>query len=197
MAKVVKTAKALALGFLLLALFCALSGKAYTAFLKSVYPLKFEEYVASQAQNYGVEEALIYAVIKAESGFDVNAKSRAGAQGLMQITPDTFSWLQTHAGTHPMNQDYLKNPGVNIKYGTYFISILLEKYGSEEVALCAYNAGMGSVDRWLKDKNLSRDQRTLTNIPYPETKKYVARVLRHKARYKNLYKDKTKEGLRK
>ena len=72
-------------------------------------------------------------------------------------------------------------------YGTLLISLLLEKYGDEEVALCAYNAGETVVKRWLDNKNISKDGKTLENIPYKETRRYVKRVKRAKKIYKMLY----------
>jgi len=106
----------------------------------------------------------------------------------MQITPETFKWL-SECYTHEQNlsEHEIQNPKANISYGTLFISILLKKYKNEKTALCAYNAGMTVVDRWLSDGNLSPDGLNLKSIPYKETRKYVKRVNKAKKIYKNLY----------
>lgn len=152
-----------------------------------LFPLKYESIVNEASETYNVDKELIYAIIKCESGFDSSAHSHADAQGLMQITPDTFKWLQLHTRENNANIERLKNPYVNIMYGTLFISLLKEKYGNEEVALSAYNAGETVVKRWLDDKNVSKDGRTLDNIPYKETRRYVKRVQWVKKIYSMLY----------
>lgn len=156
--------------------------------LKFVYPLKYTEIVEQASNRYNVEKELIYAIIKCESGFDENAKSHAGACGLMQITPETFEWLKNNSkkslseiGTN------IHDPGVNIICGTVFISLLLKKYNNEIFALSAYNAGMNAVDRWIKESGNSNDVGNLDFIPYPETKEYVGKVERAKRIYKELY----------
>ena len=113
--------------------------------MKNMYPLKYNDYVTKASYEYNVEPGLIYGIIRTESGFNEEAESRVGAIGLMQIMPDTFEWLQTHIGDNYINMDDLSDPETNIMYGTYFISYLLNKYGSEREAICAYNAGMGNV----------------------------------------------------
>ena len=152
-----------------------------------LFPIKYESIVNEASATYNVEKETIYAIIKCESGFDSNAHSHADAQGLMQITPDTFKWLQLHTREKDADIKRLKNPYVNIMYGTLFISLLREKYGNEEAALSAYNAGETVVKRWLDDKNVSKDGKTLESIPYKETRRYVKRVQWVKKIYKMLY----------
>jgi len=160
----------------------------YKSLMHMVYPLKYEKLVSEAASKYKIEKELIFAIIKCESGFKENARSSANAQGLMQITPETFKWL-SECYTHEQNlsEHEIQNPKANISYGTLFISILLKKYKNEKTALCAYNAGMTVVDRWLSDGNLSPDGLNLKSIPYKETRKYVKRVNKAKKIYKNLY----------
>ena len=76
---------------------------------------------------------------------------------------------------------------INIDYGVYLLSLLKNRYNDESVALCAYNAGIGAVDKWLSNPEYSDDKKTLKEIPYKETKNYVFRVLKSKEKYKNLY----------
>lgn len=159
----------------------------YSFFLKKAYPCKFNSIVSKYSKQYEVEPELIYAVIKSESNFSKNAKSTAGAIGLMQIMPDTFNWLQTQKKTQTLDVSMLYDPEINIHFGAYFLSNLLKKYNNETTALAAYNAGTGNVDSWLKNHKYSSDGKTLKNIPYPETHAYVKKVLRSRDMYKKIY----------
>ena len=165
----------------------AIFSVSYKSFLKMIYPLKYKEYVNVMSEKYGVDESLIYAIMKAESNFNPNAESKAGARGLMQIMPDTFDWLQMEKDGIHMDESYLYDPCTNIEYGVFFISILLNKYDNDNVAICAYNAGMGTVDKWLMDINLSDDRRTIYHIPYGETRIYQKEVLFNRKMYRELY----------
>lgn len=160
----------------------------YGFFLKKMYPLDYSDIVAQQAQENELEPALVYAVIRAESNFDAQACSIAGAKGLMQLTPDTFEWLQkTRGETGAYTQDDLYAPEVNIRYGCYYLSYLIEKYSDLQTALCAYNAGPGSVNSWLSNPQVSSDGKTLDSIPYDETRKYVNTVLKNYKQYQEIY----------
>ena len=162
--------------------------QAYFYFLKRAYPLDYEDIVTAEAAKYDIEPAFIYAIIKSESGFDPNAESSAGARGLMQLMPATFEWLQSKVNDGEiLDESELYNPEVNIRYGVYFISLLQSVYGDEEVVLSAYNAGMGTVDNWLKDSELSDDGKTLKEIPFAQTSAYVDKVLSAREMYRNLY----------
>ena len=153
---------------------------------KAVYPRHYREIVEREAKAFGLEDHLVYAVIKAESGFRKNAVSSAGALGLMQMTPGTFEWMQTHLGG-PCKEEDLFDPAVSIRFGCGLLRLLLDEYGSLPVALSAYNAGMGNVTSWLSDPACSPDGVTLTHIPFAETRLYVERVLRYKATYDQIY----------
>ena len=174
-------------GLSLLALLVVSSGCTQKYLMKKVYKLEYQQYVHQAAKRYNVEEALVYAVIKSESNFTVRAESRAGAKGLMQLMPDTFTWLQRYTDDEYMDETYLADPKINIDYGTHLLSILLNKYDCDEVAISAYNAGMGTVDRWLLDQDCSYDGKTLSYIPYPETRFYVDEVIYNRKIYRNLY----------
>ena len=148
--------------------------------MKSFYPIKYKTEVEDASSNYGIEKELIYAIIKCESGFDREAHSHANAIGLMQITPDTFKWLQLYTREKGLNVE-------SIKYGTLFISLLRRQYKNDEAVLSAYNAGDTVVKRWMADKNISSDGKNLDVIPYKETRDYVRRVISAKKFYKKLY----------
>lgn len=162
--------------------------RGYEYFMKQAYPLHYTEIVAKEATANNLDPALVYSVIKTESNFDADAYSRAGAIGLMQLTPDTFTWLQTKLKSDTAySSGDLNTPAVNIRYGCKFLSLLFEKYSNERTVLSAYNAGIGTVNGWLKDPQVSKDGVTLDQIPYTETRKYVESVLDNYAKYKNLY----------
>ena len=161
---------------------------AHTRFLRRMYPRGYAEIVVREAGQNGLEPALVYAVIRAESNFDPDAESSAGALGLMQLTPDTFEWLRRG---EPDAEGYsdadLRRPEINIRYGCRFLALLLQKYGVRRTALCAYNAGMGTVNSWLKDAGLSKDGRNLDSIPYAETRGYADAVEKNYRQYQQLY----------
>ncbi|MFU0833636.1 MAG: Lytic transglycosylase domain-containing protein [Oscillospiraceae bacterium] len=158
----------------------------YIRFQKSLYPLRYTEYVEKYAQEYNLDPALVYAVIRSESNFNADAESRSGALGLMQLMPDTFQWLQ-ESENESYSDENLLQPDINIRYGCRYLSMMLEKYGVLRTALCAYNAGTGTVDSWLKDPQLSPDGKNLSKIPYPETENYANAVETSYAKYQKLY----------
>lgn len=152
----------------------------------ALYPREYREIVRREAAAYDLDENLVYAMIKAESDFNAQAKSSAGALGLMQMTPGTFEWMQTKLReTH--DTDALFEPKVSIRYGCALIRLLLDEYEDLTVALAAYNAGMGNVTSWLSDAEYSADGVTLKAIPFGETRHYVERVLRYKENYEIIY----------
>lgn len=162
-------------------------GAAENYFLKAFYPVKYSNYVKKASETYDLDQALIYAVIKTESGFDSNAESKAGALGLMQMMPQSFEWVQDLRGeSHKTSQLY--NPEINIDYGCYLLKYFLDTYENEECAIAAYNAGF-VVSDWLKDEKYSNDGKTLESIPYNETSHYVEKVEKAKEMYNKLYFD--------
>lgn len=154
---------------------------------RALYPKDYEEYVAKYSKEYNVDENLIYSVIRTESGFDSNAKSVANAIGLMQMTEDTFNWLMSKTGESYDFEDLYK-PDISIKYGTYFLSILQDKFGSPEVMAAAYHAGMNNVTKWLDDSNYSKDGKTLITTPISDTNHYVSKITDALEKYNRLYK---------
>ena len=156
--------------------------------LRQMYPCRFSETVGREAEEFGLPPELVYAVIKAESGFDHNARSRAGAMGLMQLTEETFLWM---AEEHPPENGGLDRYDVddNVHCGCALLRRLLDHYAAPEVALAAYNAGIGNVDRWLMEPEHSNDGRTLKSIPFPETAAYVKKVTKNWRVYEKLYSD--------
>lgn len=156
---------------------------------KAQYQIEYKDLVTKYSQKYNVSDELVYAVIKTESNFDPDAESSVGAIGLMQLMPYTFEWLQTYYdGEITMDESSLYDPEISIKYGTLFLSFLIERYDNhEETAVAAYNAGFGAVDGWLGDETCSSDGITLEYIPYPETRAYVKKVETAKENYIDVY----------
>ena len=131
------------------------------------YPLRYGAIVRAGARAEGLDPALIAAVIYAESKFRPTAVSSAGAIGLMQLTPTTAEAIALRTGGTAFRVSDLTDPTINIRYGSWYLHDLFAKYRSVALALAAYNAGQGNVDRWLAAGD---------GIPFPETRDYVARV---------------------
>jgi soluble lytic murein transglycosylase len=160
-----------------------------TAFERQAYPQDYAEYVEVYAARYGVPEPLVYAVIRTESDFDSGAVSSAGAVGLMQLLPETFTWLTDEILFDHLDEGMLYDPETNIKYGTYYLSRLYDRYGDWTVALAAYNGGPGNVDDWLVDPDYGDGEGGLSYIPFRETRRYVKKVTKAQKTYARLYED--------
>lgn len=176
----------------LLIISALMNNEASDKFQKSLYPIKYESYVEKAAKEYNVDICLVYGVIRNESNFDPEVVSNAGAIGLMQIMPDTFTWLQNYrSGFEPdkiLKTDKLYDPKINIDYGTYFLRYLLDRYGGDKsLAICAYNAGYGNVDTWIADGAVPNGNVSPSDVPFAETSNYLARVTESMEMYRQLY----------
>lgn len=155
------------------------------------YPKSYEEFVSIYSDEYGVDENLVFAVIKAESNFQEDAVSHKDALGLMQIMKET---AEDVARKYNIEIDFnnsekeILNVQNNIKIGTKYLAVLLEKYKNKEVAVAAYNAGIGTVDNWIEKGIIKSDGSDIENIPYKETNNYVRKILRNYKIYQDLYK---------
>ncbi|HEY5977562.1 MAG TPA: lytic transglycosylase domain-containing protein [Solirubrobacterales bacterium] len=144
-------------------------------------PLRHEDIIREQAEEKGVDASLIAAVIYAESRFR-DQTSEAGARGLMQITPEAANEIERLSGGSTFNLDDLSDPEINIRYGTFLLGELLERYdGDEAAALAAYNAGPTNADEWGGSELEPAD------IEFPETRAYVEGVLDKKVEYREEY----------
>ena len=159
----------------------------YSAYLKAAYPLKYESIVSTYAEEYDLPPSLIYAVIHTESHFREDAVSSAGAKGLMQLMDTTYEWIQTKFPEDPAPLERIFEPEINIRCGAKVLDVLHDMFTNSETAIAAYNAGNGTVSKWLKDPAYSKDGEMLTHIPYAETENYVNRVLRAQEQYRTLY----------
>lgn len=158
--------------------------------MKMIYPKKYEEYVSIYADKYQVGENLIFALIKAESNFNKDSVSNKGAIGLMQLMEETAIDVANknniELDKENIREDLLK-VDKNINIGTKYLSMMLERYGNIEIALAAYNAGIGTVDNWIEKGIINSDGSNIENIPYKETNIYVRKILRDYKIYSSLY----------
>jgi soluble lytic murein transglycosylase len=146
-------------------------------------PLRHDDIIRQQAEEKGVDASLIAAVIYAESRFR-DQTSSAGARGLMQITPDTADTIETLSGGETFVYEDLANPDLNIRYGTFYLSYLLDMYeGNEVAALAAYHAGPGNADAW------GGSDLEVEDIALDETQDYVHEVLTKREEYRESYAD--------
>jgi len=152
------------------------------------FPRAFRDHVARLSAADDVPESLVYAIIRAESSFLPTALSPVGAVGLMQLMPSTAATIAKGSkGT--FNADILTTPETNIRFGVKHLRDLLALYNDDYVlAIAAYNAGAGNVNRWRKAFGELRDDEFIENIPYPETREYVKKVLASIGIYSRMYK---------
>jgi soluble lytic murein transglycosylase len=143
------------------------------------YPLRYQEIVRGHARNYGIDPALLAAVIYQESKFDAEATSPSGAVGLMQLAPGTAKGIAIRTGGSAFRVSDLRNPEINVRYGCWYLRHLYRKYGEWRLVLAAYNAGQGNVDRWLQQER--------GEIPFAETRAYVDRVEDVRAIYRDAW----------
>ena len=155
--------------------------------MKKLYPLKYSEYVEKYAKEYNIDKYMVYAIIKAESNFNENAKSSSDAIGLMQIMEITAIETARKMDLEVTEEDLFK-PDLNINIGLKYFTYLLNQYDNNyPLAIIAYNAGMGNVDAWIKDGTIKEDGTDIENVPFKETNNYVRKILRDYEIYKGLY----------
>jgi soluble lytic murein transglycosylase len=146
-------------------------------------PLRHEDIIRQQAAEKGGPADLIAAVIYEESKFE-DQTSSAGARGLMQITPDTADTIENLSGGETFVYEDLADPDLNIRYGTFYLAYLLDKYDGDVIAaLAAYNAGEGNADAW------GGARMKLSDIEFGETSDYVRDVLERRDQYRDKYAD--------
>jgi soluble lytic murein transglycosylase len=149
-------------------------------YLRARYPLEYEHIVRGHAANHDLDPALLAAVVYVESRFDPNAESAAGAIGLMQLLPETAEGIALRTGGTAFVVADLRDPEINVRYGSWYLDHLLERYGDARLALAAYHAGQGNVDEW---------RRAGAGIAFPETRDYVEQVLETRDVYERVYRD--------
>lgn len=152
-----------------------------------LYPLHYRSIIFERAAEVGLDPYLVAAVIRSESHFKPDATSRQGARGLMQVMPDTGQWVADQLRL-PYSPDMLYDPDYNIRLGSWYLAHLSEQFDGEIVlALAAYNGGHGNVTKWLQERQWTGEHHTLEQIPFAETRTYVANVMRDFGRYRIIY----------
>ena len=145
---------------------------------RASHPLYYEEFIQRSAEENDLDPALVSAVILCESSFRPDAVSRLGARGLMQIMEDTASWIarrMNEDGSYSF--DLMFDPETNIRYGVWYLGYLSRRFSADpKKIICAYHAGQGNVDSWLKNEAYSRDGISLDTIPTKDTEQYYRRV---------------------
>ena len=157
---------------------------------RAQHPLEYASFITQYALEQGLDPALIAAVILCESSYDPHAESRLGARGLMQLMEDTAGWV-----AHKLDEDgesytfdLLYDPETNIRFGAWYLGYLSRRFdGDATKIVCAYHAGQGNVDAWLKNPKYSADGVTLDVIPTQDTATYASRVLRARDVYRKYY----------
>ena len=165
-----------------------LLGLVYRPIMNRLYPIQNKKTVEYYSQEYGLDQMLVYSVIKIESKFNPYATSSKGAKGLMQITPSTGEYLSKLLGDKDFSENMLYEKETNIRYGCFYLSKLISDFkGDLVLALAAYNGGEGNVRRWL-EKHDEGEEFRVDDIPFSETKSYVKKVSKNYSIYKFLYK---------
>jgi soluble lytic murein transglycosylase len=157
---------------------------------EAIYPIHYRAEIAQVAEEYDLDPYLVAAVVKAESGYDPEAMSSAGAVGLMQLMPETAEWIVTDLDTWRGDEDPdLIDPADNLELGACYLAYLGQSFGDgPELTLAAYNAGEGTVRGWVETAG-GRQAFDVTDIQYPETREYVERVERYRLLYERIHPD--------
>ncbi|NLZ44901.1 MAG: lytic transglycosylase domain-containing protein [Clostridia bacterium] len=151
------------------------------------FPFPYREIIEEKAGRTGVDPRLVAALIYVESKFNHLAVSKKGAAGLMQLLPETGEWVARQRGLD-FAHDHLFEPRKNLELGIWYLAHLHQVFEGETIlALAAYNAGWPRVKEWLDTGRWQGSHGDLHNIPYPETRQYVTKVLRIYYCYRHLY----------
>lgn len=155
-----------------------------------VYPLEYKDEVLEYSQKYNLDPYLVFAVINAESGFDKHATSSKNARGLMQITESTAKEVNEITNSvDSLDEENIYNEDINIELGCQYLASLISRYnGNYYLAICSYNAGIGNVDKWISQGQITEELNT-TNIelPFKETTRYLKKVIHNYKMYKVIY----------
>lgn len=159
-------------------------------FWRKFFPLPYGNYITDQAEANGLETAMVAAIIKVESNFKADAVSKADARGLMQLRPATAEEVARQLG-HPVDEMFLERlfePEYNITLGARYYKTMLRVFDGDEVlALVAYNAGPTKLRSWLAEGVWDGAWENRHQIPYPETRNYLDKVLRYRDKYRKHY----------
>jgi soluble lytic murein transglycosylase len=187
-ARIVRRRTVAAIGTLLLLAIVVLAIKPLNHAVNQItLPLHHADIIRQQGHEKRLDPALIAGVIFVESKFQ-DRTSDAGATGLMQLLPATAQFIARRSHGTAFELADLARPQINIGYGTYYLRYLLDRYGGNKVlAVAAYNGGETNVDQWRADAQTQGHDFGVADIPFPETRAYVSRVLDAQRRYRATY----------
>ena len=154
------------------------------------YPVPHQDVLTAAARQWNLDPALVYSIIRQESRFMPEARSRVGATGLMQLMPATAKWVARQIPVQPYNPAMLRQPDTNIQMGTYYFRRVLDDLGHTTLAVAAYNAGPGRARRW-RDERALEGAIYVETIPFSETRDYVKKVLANEWYYQHRLTGKT------
>jgi len=159
--------------------------KQHPAYIHSLYPFHYWDIISNWSRDRKLSPALVIGLMRQESRFEAQIRSRSGAIGLMQIMPDTGSWIASKKGVNSYNLD---RPEDNINFGTWYLDYTHSRFGDNTMlAIASYNAGPGAIGRWVESRGLGDPDEFVNNIPYDETRDYVSKVLGNYWNYLRLY----------
>lgn len=147
------------------------------------FPMPFRDTVVRKSQEIGLDPAYVYGLIRQESRFVMDARSGAGASGLMQVMPATAKWTANKIGLAGFNGNQIYDRDINITIGTNYLKLALDDFdGSMPLAAAAYNAGPGRPRAWRNGPVLDAAI-WAENVPFAETRDYVKKVLANTTNY--------------
>lgn len=177
------------LGFIVLAIgifFAIVYG--LIAYQTSRTQISYQHQIYEYSEKYNVDPLLTASIIKVESDFDNNAQSHQGAHGLMQLLENTAKHSADVVGID-YYPEKLNDVDYNLDLGVGYFDYLYRYYNNKDLALAAYNGGVGNVDGWIKEGKLDKDNPDPLNIPFEETRQYVTKVNANYEVMKKFYKD--------
>lgn len=154
-----------------------------------MYPIHYKEDIRISAENYELDPLLIAAVIRVETNYTPDAVSGKGAVGIMQLMPDTAEWIMKKGGFTAVSPNMLTaRADISIELGSWYLRSLHKQFDENlYAALAAYNAGPGTVKRWMSEGTWDGTFETVKEIPYGETRHYVQRVIYYYNKYQKYY----------
>lgn len=177
------------IGFIILTILTVI-GLSYgiIAYQSSRTQINYQDQIKKYSDKYNVDPLLTAAIVKVESDFDNDAQSHQNAKGLMQLLDETAKHSAEVIG-EKYYPEKLNDIDYNLNLGVGYYDYLFKYYNNKELALAAYNGGVGNVDKWIEEGLLNKDDPDISKIPFNETRQYVTKVLSNYNVYKTFYKD--------
>ena len=177
------------IGFIILTILTVV-GLSYgiIAYQSSRTQINYQDQIKKYSDKYNVDPLLTAAIVKVESDFDNDAQSHQNAKGLMQLLDETAKHSAEVIG-EKYYPEKLNDIDYNLNLGVGYYDYLFKYYNNKELALAAYNGGVGNVDKWIDEGLLDKNDPDISKIPFNETRQYVTKVLSNYNVYKTFYKD--------